>query len=219
MTDILSDFNWLAQLEPSCAAAVRSKMHSRQLSTGEVAYRYGDQADNIYQIISGHIQASHVDENGREILFHIMAPGDCFGELGVIENAPRVQTMTARAPSQLAVLTSADYLQLSTQYPQIDKVLLRLQCRRLRLAFSMVESISLGSLHHKLIKRLQSLAQLHGKTQENGNKIAINISQEELGNMLGATRQSINRELGTLQQQGSISLENGFIVIHDTLVF
>ncbi|MBB6522512.1 Crp/Fnr family transcriptional regulator [Pseudoteredinibacter isoporae] len=206
-------FNWLNQLEPNVAQAVQSSMSIRHYNAGSTVYHFNDPADNIYQIVSGEVQANHVDSEGNEILYHIMTAGDCFGEVAVIELAPRAQTTVARVDTQLSVLRGEDYNRLSIQYPQINQILLKQQCQRLRMAFSLLESAAIGNLRHKLLKRLQGLADIHGTPHKYGIKLAIFLSQEEMGRMLGVSRQSINREFGVLQKQNKLLLEDGYIVL------
>lgn len=221
MSDKQQSFNWLSQLDQNVVAAIQAKMQIKNYCAGSTIYYYDQQADNMYQILSGEVQANHVDSEGREILYHIMVPGDCFGEVAVIDDAPRAQTTVARVDSQLAVLKRKDYERLSAQYPSINQVLLKQQCQRLRMAFGLLETASIGNLRQKLLKRLQSLAELHGEELcsdaiQRGRRLTITLSQEELGRMLGVSRQSINRELGALQKQGCLLVEDGYIVLFDT---
>ena len=215
MSDTQQSFNWLSQLDQDVVAAIQACMQIKGYSAGTTVYHYGQQADNIYQIVSGEVQANHVDSEGREILYHVMVTGDCFGEVAVIDDAPRAQTTVARVDSQLAVLKRKDYERLSVQYPAINQVLLKQQCQRLRMAFGLLETASIGNLRQKLLKRLQGLAELHGEPHPRGRRLTIALSQEELGRMLGASRQSVNRELGALQKQSSLLLEEGYIVLLD----
>lgn len=215
MSDTQQSFNWLSSLGEDVVEAIQASTQIKDYSSGSTIYRFGQRADNMYQIISGEVQANHVDGEGREILYHIMVAGDCFGEIALIDDAPRAQTTVARVDSQLAILKFKDYLRLSAQYPVINQVLLKQQCQRLRMAFSLLETASIGNLRQKLLKRLQGLAHLHGERHLRGFRLKIILSQDELGRMLGVSRQSINREFGALQKQGVLFLEDGHIVLLD----
>jgi len=210
-----SDFNWIAKLPARVAEQVTAHLSYRQLQAGQVAYRYAEEADATYQIINGSIQTSNVTSEGKEILIHIMMPGDCFGEIGLIEGSLRAQTAYAREDTELAVLNKKDFNQLRAQHPEINDELLKMQCRRLRMTMVFMEDSALRSLSQKLARRLIMMATMTGVQRDNHILIKLVLSQEELGQMLGASRQSINKELNQLERQNIIRKSKEGICILD----
>lgn len=210
-----ANFNWVGKLPKDVAEQVQAKMTHRQLKTGESVYRNGDQADATYQIIQGSIQTSNVTPEGKEILIFVMQPGDCFGEIGLIEGSLRSQTTQAREATELAVLNKQNFNQLRKDHPEINDELLKMQCRRLRMTIAFMEDSALRSLPQKLARRLISMTTMIGVPQGKHILIKLNLSQEELGKMLGASRQSINKELKLLERQQIIRKNKDGICILD----
>lgn len=211
-----ANFNWVAKLPKAVAEQVQAKMTYRQLQTGESIYHNGDEADATYQIIQGSIQTSNVTPEGKEILFFVMQPGDCFGEIGLIEGSLRSQSTQAREATELAVLNKQNFNKLRKEYPEINDELLKMQCRRLRMTIAFMEDSALCTLPQKLARRLISMATMTGVPQDNHILIKLNLSQEELGKMLGASRQSINKELKLLERQQIIRKSKDGICILDS---
>jgi len=210
-----TDYNWIDRLPKQVRTAVHNTMSVREFPDGELIYHYGDEPDVLLQIKSGLVELSMVSEEGKEVLIHIMKPGDCFGEMGLINGSTRIQTASARGDTRLLTLGQQDFNQLRQQYPQVNEELLNMQCRRVRLLLVFMEKSALSNIRQILAQRLLTLASMFGEKQGDSVFIRANLSQEELGKMVGASRQSINKELNVLQQEQILQLLPEGILIKD----
>ena len=141
-------------------------------------------------------------------------PGDCFGEMGVIDGLPRVSHAEATDDTTLNVLSKEEFDRFVMEYPVFSQQVMLMLCRRLRFAYAMNAETSGLSLHQRLALHLYRLAYSQGSKTRDG-EFVINISQEELGRMLGASRQTVNKELKKLVSEGSVDLRYGKIYLTD----
>ncbi len=182
---------------------------------GESIYRFGEEADATYQVLNGSIQTSNVTAEGKEILLHIMQPGECIGEIGLIEGSRRAHNAEAREDCQLAVLRKHEFNTLRSIHPEINEAILQMQCTRLRMVFMFIEDSALRPLRQRLARRLVLMATMMGARQGEQIFIKLSLSQEELGKMLGASRQSINKELSFLEKESIVEKSRDGICILD----
>ncbi|MCV6613485.1 MAG: Crp/Fnr family transcriptional regulator [Cellvibrionaceae bacterium] len=210
-----SSLNWIAQLPPAVEAEVRAAMKLKVFPAGEAIYRYQEEADATYQVQSGSVQTSNVTAEGKEILLHIMQIGECFGEIGLIEGSRRAHTAAAREDTELAVLSKADFNALRRRHWEINEALLKMQCTRLRMVFMFIEDSALRPLRQRLARRLVLMATMMGSKQGEQIIIKLALSQEELGKMLGASRQSVNKELSYLEKHNIVAKTRDGIAIVD----
>lgn len=142
-------------------------------------------------------------------------PGDSFGDMGIIDGLPRVSHAVAAKNSRGSVVSKQDFENLCDEYPEIYHQLTRMMCRRVRFLYSLNEDSVGLKLQVRLARTLHRLAYSHGFRNELG-EIYIEISHEGLSNMLGASRQSISKELKLLEREEEIELRYGKICIRDT---
>ncbi|GAA6152360.1 Crp/Fnr family transcriptional regulator [Pseudoteredinibacter isoporae] len=210
-----STLNWIAQLPAAVEAEVRAALKPRPIQAGETIYRFGEEADAIYQVTSGSVQTSNVTAEGKEILLHIMQPGECFGEIGIIEGSLRAQNAEAREDGELAAMNKKEFNELRKRHPEINEAILQMQCTRLRMVFMFIEDSALRPLRQRLARRLVLMATMMGAQKGEQIFIKLTLSQEELGKMLGASRQSINKELSYLEKEGIVDKSRDGICILD----
>lgn len=207
--------NWISQLPNDIEERVRGAMSPKLFKAGESIYRYGEEADATYQVVEGSVQTNNVTAEGKELLMHIMMPGECFGEIGLIEGSKRAQNSVARGDTLLSVLKKSDFNQFRAIHPEINAALLKMQCGRLRMTFLFMEDSALRTLRQRLARRLILMATMGGAKESGQILIKLALSQEELGKMLGASRQSINKELSFLEKEGIIEKKRSGIAILD----
>lgn len=210
-----STLNWIAQLPEAVEAEVRAAMKLKPVQAGESIYRFGEEADALYQVISGSVQTSNVTAEGKEILLHIMQPGECFGEIGIIEGSLRAHNAEAREDCELAAMNKKEFNELRKRHPEINEAILQMQCTRLRMVFMFIEDSALRPLRQRLARRLVLMATMMGAQKGEQIFIKLTLSQEELGKMLGASRQSINKELSYLEKEGIVEKSRDGICILD----
>jgi len=142
-----------------------------------------------------------------------MHVNDCFGEMGLLTNQKRVNYAIACEDVSLNILNSNDFEKICLKHPQILISLNKILCNRLQIVFEMIEDAYLLPLYQRLGKVLIKLALSRGETDNNDHIMVKSVSQETLGHMVGATRQSIGRELKKMEEEGMISLKYTQLII------
>ena len=180
---------------------------------GEIVFSAGDTGDVLFGVVSGRIRISTGSPDGREIFLNIMEPGDTFGEIALLDGGTRTATATAMEASELVSLRREPLFGLLEKEPKAALELLRLCGERLRWTSGLLEDAALLDAPARLAKRLLSLSELHGEVVDDGRK--VRISQEELANFLGASRQAVNEQLQEWKARGWLALGRGTVTVCD----
>ena len=186
---------------------------SKRVAAKDVIFSKGDPATQLVVVVSGKVKVSASSEDGKEITFGILGPGELFGEMALLDGADQIATVTALEPTELAVLERRDFLPVLKTCPAVALELLAILCRRLRQANEVIEDVSFLTLPLRLGKQLYGLANAYGQLTSQGIKIGVHLSQQELANLVGTTRESVNKQLAVWQAEGSVLIENGYLTI------
>lgn len=175
----------------------------------------GDTGDEMFAIVSGRVAVTWMSPDGKELILGYLGPGDICGEIAILDSGPRTATVTAIEPCELLVFHREGFLRFLHACPDEAAKFLELLAARLRATDQTLEDSTLRQLHTRLARRLLGLAVGFGQPTMNGIKIPIKLSQQDIGNLTGATRESVNRQLREWETHGWIALERGFITIID----
>jgi CRP/FNR family transcriptional regulator, cyclic AMP receptor protein len=200
-------------LPPDVLERIAGAAVQRAFRDGEVIFSHGDPGDALYAVVTGRIRISSGVPDGREIFLNIMEPGDTFGEIALLDGGSRTASATAIAPSELVSMRREHFQALLEREPRVAFELLRICGQRLRWTSGLLEDAALLDAPARLAKRLLILGELHGKRAKDG--VTLRISQEELANFLGVTRQAVNQQLQAWKTRGWVSLKRGVIVVRD----
>lgn len=198
-------------LSPPALERIAELAVRRGYRSGEVVFSQGDPGGALYAVVTGKIRISAGAADGREIFLNIMEPGDTFGEVALLDGGTRTASATAMADSELVSIRREHFLALLEREPKVALELLRLCGQRLRWTSGLVEDAALLDAQARLAKRLLSLGQLHG--QQGSDGITLRISQEELANFLGVSRQVVNQYLQGWKSRGWVDLGRGSITV------
>ncbi|MGH8506367.1 MAG: Crp/Fnr family transcriptional regulator [Stenotrophobium sp.] len=213
--DLIWSSQWLRDAPPELLRELTTLSRRRQLQDGELLYARGDAPEGLYGVIRGLIRIELIGSDGRELLAALYAPGDWFGEMSLFDERPRAVHARAVGNTEILLLPAQQFRALLDRRPQWYRLFARVLSEKLRLAIANIEDSMLLPLSQRLAKRLLDLARVYGQPTPEGTLIALRLPQEDLGRMLGATRQSINRELKAMQATGLIALRHGRVVIVD----
>jgi CRP-like cAMP-binding protein len=183
----------------------------RRYESGAIVFLRGDPGDALYAVATGRVRISAGAAGGKEVFLNVMEPGDAFGEIALLDGQARTATATALAPTELIVVRREQFLELLRREPALAMHLIQLLCRRVRWTAELVEDSTLLSVPARLARRLHVLAGLHGRETPGGRKLAI--SQEELAQFLGVSRQIVNQHLQTWRGKGWIGLGRGSVTV------
>ena len=165
----------------------------RAYEKGAIVFMRGDPGDSLCGVVSGRVRISASLPTGKEVFLNIMEPGDSFGEIALLDGQPRTATATAIVRAELIIFKREPFLALLSTEPELAAHLIRLLCQRVRWTAQLMEDSALLSVPARMAKRLLSLTHLNGSRTPAGTKLAI--SQEELAQFLGVSRQIVNQYL------------------------
>ena len=185
-------------------------------SAGRVIFSKGSPGECLYAILEGRVGINTLSSDGREIFLNILEPGDVFGEIALLDGRERTAGAVAMTGTNLLRIDRSDFIEFLEKRPKLCIRVMGLLCQRLRWTSDIIEDTIFLNIPKRLAKRLLTLTRDHGSPADEGIKLDVKLSQEELGNMLGATRESTNKSLRILQERGVISYDRGgHIVIND----
>lgn len=188
---------------------------ARKVPAGQELFHKGDRGSQVFAILSGRLKVMTTSPEGDDIMFGIMDPGEVFGELGLLlEEGTRTATIVAVDDCALLVIDRREFLPFLRKHPEAATKLLESLAERLRRISEFVEDTHFLNLPSRLAKRLVGLSQRYGREATGGVKIDLHISQTELGDMVGTTRESINKLVRSWVQEGLVSMKDGYITIH-----
>lgn len=205
-------FQWLSD---DAVTALTAASTTRHIGPGGTIYDQSDEGEEMFRLLSGSVRLSVMGEDGRELLYLLFAPGDCFGTSSVVDGEARPQRAEAFEAVQLQVFTRAALNRLRQYYPEINDALLKLLSRHMRLLSDYFAGATLDEVSARLAQRLVDMAESFGAESEAGIALTTRLSQSELAAMVGTTRQTVNRVLHSFQEKGWIALHAGAAVITD----
>jgi CRP/FNR family transcriptional regulator, cyclic AMP receptor protein len=209
---------WLfADLTDSEIEAVARIAQRRRCERGKVITRRGEADDaDLYCVLKGHLKVTASDADGDEILISLMKSGDSFGHIAFLDRGPRSATVTTLDAVELLVIRRADFDLVLNRSPKIAGALLIAMARQIRRLTERMEDNAFLDVRGRLAKRLLDLAEVIGTPIDaNQSVLKIRLSQQELGNMVQATRETVNKCLRDFEREGAIHRGSGRLVILD----
>ncbi len=195
--------------------SVADGMRRRRFRRNEVIFHQGDPGDSLHVVASGAVKIVLPSAEGEEAIIATLRPGDFFGELSLVDGAPRSATATALEPSETLVLPrTAFYEVLDTDVGLRDALLIGL-ARELRRLTGHVEELHFLDLAGRLAMRLTRLAREAVPDAQDEVELDWPFTQSDLAAMIGGTRQSVNKLLSDLVEDGLIRIERDTLIITD----
>jgi CRP/FNR family transcriptional regulator/CRP/FNR family cyclic AMP-dependent transcriptional regulator len=190
-----------------------STMRRRSYRRGEVVFHQGDPGESLHVVCHGTLKVVITGDNGDEAVLAILGPSDVFGEMALLDGGPRSATVTALESVETAVLSRADFVQLLRRDPTTVDSLLASLARTIRQADEDIGGLMFLDVHGRLARKLLELAEMHGEPVDGKILIRVQLTQEELAGMIGATRASVNKILGFFEDRGIIQRQGRQIMV------
>ncbi|QIR15819.1 Crp/Fnr family transcriptional regulator [Shewanella aestuarii] len=211
--------NWIALLPQEIQDEVKAKCKLQTFKDGEYVYRKGDTCTHQYQVVSGSVRFRIIADNGKEATMMIYGPDNCFGYLSVIDKGERPNDVVAVGDTTLARLTAKDFDVLAEKYPIIYKYVIQNISTRLREIFHLYEYGLFFNLERRLANQILlllpfALSKSHSDNQTTETN-KLDLTQEMLASLVGATRQAINKLLKDWADDSIIEYHYGKIQILD----
>jgi CRP-like cAMP-binding protein len=196
-------------------AALAAKFVRRRYRRGEPLFRQGDPAQHLFLIESGRVKISSVSEDGRELVVAVLGPGEVVGELSLFEGG--VRTADARAMEEASVhsLSHDVFREYVFAAPRVAWELMRILADRLLRAGEAVVSVVSYDVPGRVARVLLDLAERHGRPAGDGLRIDVPLSQEEIAQMVGSSRESVNKAVASFMDRGWVALEGRNYLIRE----
>lgn len=212
---VVSEAPLFSGLGPEATAALVDSMEETQLPRGDVLFHEGDAGDRVFVVIEGKVKLGRRAPDGRENLLAILGPGQMFGELSLFDPGPRSATVTAVTDSVLWGLSHERLLEWLDGRPDVARGMLAQLASRLRRANDIVADLVFSDVPGRVAKSLLDLSRRFGAPAEGGIRVAHDLTQEELAQLVGASRETVNKALADFSARGWIRLEQRSVVILD----
>lgn len=183
---------------------------------GDVLFREGQVGNRLYVIARGKIKLGHSSSDGRENLLSVLGPGEMFGELSLFDPGPRTATATSVADSVCYELSHQAFAQWITDHPGVAKHLLAAIAKRLRRTNESLGDLVFSDVPGRVAKALLDLASRFGdRSGSDGVRVAGDLTQEELAQLVGASRETVNKALSDFAARGWLHRDGRTIVLQD----
>ena len=164
-------------------------------------------------MLRGQVKISIVSSEGKELIFSIIPPGECFGEIALLDGQARTADAIAVGDCVLLTLVRSDFIPFLERHPQVAIRLLAVLCGQVRATSDFIERLAFQNLPARLAHLLLKLAAIHGSTTPAGIRITYKLSQQEIGNLIATSRESVNKQLQAWQAEGLLTIEHGTITL------
>ena len=215
MDDVVKSSPLFTALDDDAADALRAGMSELHLERGDVLFHEGDADNRLYVVTDGKVKLGHTSSDGRENLLAVLGPGQMFGELSLFDRGPRSSTATAITPTTLLALTRADLLEWLSTRPEVAEGLLHQMARRLRRSNEAMADLVFSDVPGRVAKALLDLSTRFGRKEPDGLHVHHDLTQEELAQLVGASRETVNKALADFAGRGWIRLEARAVVLLD----
>ncbi len=202
----LKSVPFFVNLTPDEVEDLTSRLVVRRFNAGQIIFHHGDPGGLLYIITSGKVKIAHSTPDGQEALLAILGTGDFFGELALLDDAPRSATAEALAPTETMTLHRDEFRRVIQDNPDFAMHVLQTMAQHIRRLNSQLSDIFFLDLPGRLARTMLRLAEQHGKDTDEGILIDLSLTQTDLAEMTGATRVSINKTLGRFRRSGWVTV-------------
>jgi CRP/FNR family transcriptional regulator, cyclic AMP receptor protein len=213
--EILKQAPLFTGLEDEAATELSETMGTVRLNKGEVLFHEGDSGDRLYVVVSGKVKLGRSGSAGRENLLAVLGPGQMFGELSLFDPGPRSSTATAVTSCEIRTLEHDELMSWLAGRPEVAQGLLGQLAARLRRANDVVADLVFSDVPGRVAKALLDLSSRFGRVADDGVHVHHDLTQEELAQLVGASRETVNKALADFASRGWLRLEARSVVLMD----
>jgi len=197
------------------ASKLAGTTRAQRLRKGDVLFRKGDEGKSLYLIHRGKIKIVLPSRLGDEVILAVFSEGDFFGEMAVLDGTPRSADAVAMEDAELIVLDRSDFMGFLRNNQTAIEAVLHSLSMRLRKTDDILEDTCFLKISARFAKKLVELAEKFGRKSQDSILIDLDVTQSDLAGMVGATRESINKELRVLREKGLVSTIGNRITIYN----
>lgn len=213
MNEVLARAGIFQGVSPDAVAALVRQLEPVAFRRGEVAFVEGEPGDTLYIITAGKVKIGRKSADGRDSLITLMGPSDMFGELAIFDPGPRTSTVTALTEVKAVTMSRSVLRSWIADRPEIAEQLLRVLARRLRRTNDNLSDLIFTDVPGRVAKQLLYLAQRFGSRDGTALRVDHELTQEEIAQLVGSSRETVNKALSDFAQRGWIRVQGRSILI------
>ncbi len=202
-------------IDPTAVEALSSALEPVEFPRAHVIFAEGEPGDRLYIIVSGKVKIGRRSGDGRENLLAVFGPSDMFGELSIFDPGPRTSTATTVTELRAVTMDRAALHEWIGKRPEIADQLLRVIARRLRRTNNMLADLIFTDVPGRVAKALLQLAQRFGSQEAGMLRVTHDLTQEEIAQLVGASRETVNKALADFAHRGWLRLEGKSVLIQE----
>jgi CRP-like cAMP-binding protein len=202
-----------ARLEPDQLDTLAGVATTRRLSAREELFHKGEPAAQVYVVASGRLKVTSTSSAGDDVVLNLLDVGEVVGDLPLLTGGRRTATVTALEPTELLVLERRDFLRFLRERPEAASAMLVVLAERLVRISEFVEDTVFLNLPARLAKKLLLLADSYGEPAADGVQLGLRLSQGELADLVGTSRESVNKQIRAWTEEGVVRMERGTITL------
>lgn len=215
MDDLRAQVPLFASLDEGAWEALAPRLSRSAGDRGQLLFAEGDVGDALFACLTGKVKISRAAADGRENLLAVLGPGEVFGELSLFDPGERTATATALTDMTMLVFRHADLRPWLQERPDAAEQLLQVLARRLRRTNDAMADLVFTDVPGRVAKALLDLSQRFGVTDGGGTRVRHDLTQEELAQLVGASRETVNKALADFAGRGWLRLESRAVTIVD----
>lgn len=215
MDDVFMQAPLFAALDPEAATALRASLQETVVAKGDALFTEGEPGDHMYVILEGKVKLGQTSSDGRESLLGVLGPGEMFGELSLFDPGARTSTATALTDAVVLGMGNEQLQPWLAGRPEVAAALLQALARRLRRTNEAMADLVFSDVPGRVAKALMDLGEKFGTVTPDGLMVTHDMTQEELAQLVGASRETVNKALADFAQRGWIRLETRQVLILD----
>jgi CRP/FNR family cyclic AMP-dependent transcriptional regulator len=204
-----------AALDAESAASLEATMTRRTLARGHAVFREGDAGDRLFVILDGKVKISRAAPDGRENLLAVLGTAEMFGELSLFDPGPRTASATTVTASTLASLDHDDLRPLLIERPGVAVQLLKALAQRLRRTNEAMADLVFTDVPGRVAKALLDLSAKFGVPEDGNTRVRHDLTQEELAQLVGASRETVNKALSEFAHRGWLQIDGRSVLLLD----
>ena len=214
----INNGRWFSSLSPSLRHDILRCAFPKRFKDGDLICARGDPAESWSAVARGSVRVSSTSITGKQVTLSYVEPGIWFGDVAIFDCERRTHDAYAHGETTLLNVSVSDVRKILAQHVELYEALLRLHARRIRQLFGLVEDLNTLPLRARLAKQLTHLVRSYGvpSLSDAGEvRIGLHLAQEELAQLLGASRQRVNQELKAMEREDVIRIEPGGLVVRN----
>jgi CRP-like cAMP-binding protein len=216
--EAINSGRWFATLSPSLRHDILRCAYVKRYSDGELIAARGEPPEEWVACARGAVRVSSTSISGKQITLTYVEPGIWFGDVAIFDGDRRTHDAYAHGDTTILCVAKADFRKILTAHVELYEAMIRLQARRIRQLFGLVEDLNTLPLRARLAKQLIHLVRSYGVpslSNASEMRISLQLAQEELAQLLGASRQRVNQELKSMEREDAIRIEPGGLVVRN----